>query len=85
LFNTADDQVIPLRSAVADLPARTVTLTPARPINVHHLFQLTAANPCPGGPVFVGVLNQKFSLGVDTPGVVATGRVPLGPRAARRA
>jgi hypothetical protein len=62
-FGTADDRQVALRSATLLPDGRTVTLRPAQRLNVHGLYQLTATNPCPGGPQFVGLLNRKASLG----------------------
>lgn len=67
-FGTADDRPIPLRSAVYDPLQWTVTLTAARPLNVHGLYQVTASDLCASGTPFVGLLNRKYSLGLELPG-----------------
>jgi hypothetical protein len=54
---------IPLISAVFNPATNSVTLTTLHQNNVHHLYEITVANPCPGGPNFTGILNRKFSLG----------------------
>ena len=82
LVATGRDQVVPLASAVYDPTAHTVTLTPARSLNVHYAYQLTAQNPCLPGQPFVGLLNRKFSLGSIVqakPSHVESARVPHGP------
>ncbi len=80
-FGTADDQPIPLQSAVYDPLQQTVTLTASRPLNVHGLYQVTANGFCPTGTPFVGVLNRKYSLALELQGrgQPTTGK-PLSPK-----
>jgi hypothetical protein len=54
---------IGLISAVYNPATDSVTLTTLHQNNVHHLYEITVTNPCPGGPDFTGILNRKFSLG----------------------
>jgi hypothetical protein len=71
-FGTKDDRTIPLLSASYAPATNTVTLSPGH-TNVHHRYEIIVKNPCPGGPVFVGILDRKKSLSA-----------PIGPFHPRR-
>lgn len=54
---------VPVTSAVYDPAGNTVTLTTARQLNVHHLFQLQVNLPCNNGNSIVIEFGGRNSLG----------------------
>lgn len=62
-FTGPGTRTIPVTSAVYDPNTNSVTLTPARPLNVHQQFQLRITLPCNNGNPIVIQFGGKKSLG----------------------
>src|SRR5262249_10768716 len=54
---------IPISKAVYDPATNSVTLTTAKRLNVHHLFQLAVTLPCNNGNTVIVEFGGKQSLG----------------------
>lgn len=62
-FTGQGTTIIPVTSAVYDAVNHTVTLTTAKRLNVHHLYQLVVNLPCANGNPTVIEFGSKMSLG----------------------